>query len=196
MNNPDYLYWAEHHFDIVEQCDFALATSRPMVMQIKNGAIKDPNLYFLAHLSRKQIYAKREHNEQFMWFNLLMQAEHDLSVKPKRDRGCKIKATSLNEILDTCDRHIQNINMTLIDMCNEGDVTETDRFYCKMFADSWSDLRDDVEAMLKKRSIVRKQSPKVNPYVVAKSLKGQAAVQALIDAKIMNKDGTLNKRYS
>jgi hypothetical protein len=65
-----------------------------------------------------------------------------------RERYCKIKATSLEEILVTCNRHIKNINLTLLDLIDNQDGTDTDIFYIDMFRGTWADLRDDVEAML------------------------------------------------
>lgn len=66
-----------------------------------------------------------------------------------RTRYCIIKAKTLEQILDTCNRHISNIGKTGANFVNCEDGTETDWFYISMFRETWSDLRDDVEAMLK-----------------------------------------------
>ncbi|MNK14335.1 hypothetical protein D3C87_324460 [compost metagenome] len=69
----------------------------------------------------------------------------------QRKRYCDIKAHSLEDVLTTCERHIRNIGLTRFDMIEEGDITPTDEFYIKMFKDTWADLRDDVEQILKER---------------------------------------------
>lgn len=66
-----------------------------------------------------------------------------------RKRYCDIKSTSLDEILETANRHIQNITMTELDMINHRDLTPLDRFYVNMFRDTWCDLRDDIIVMKK-----------------------------------------------
>lgn len=72
-----------------------------------------------------------------------------------RKRYCNIKATSLEEVLATCDRHIRNITLTELDLLENEDGTETDWFYINMFRDTWFDLRDDVEALLKEQRSAR-----------------------------------------
>lgn len=67
----------------------------------------------------------------------------------KRQRYCNIKAHSLHDVLTTCERHIHNIALTRFDIIENGDMTATDEFYISMFKDTWSDLRDDVEKILK-----------------------------------------------
>jgi hypothetical protein len=64
------------------------------------------------------------------------------------ERYCEIRATTLEEILEACDRHIRNIGLTQLDYMDNGDGTPTDDFYCRMFRESWADLRDDVRAMI------------------------------------------------
>jgi hypothetical protein len=65
-----------------------------------------------------------------------------------RKRYCSIQATSLEEILETCDRHIRNITCYQHDLIDNQDGTSNDRFYINMFHDTWADLRDDVAKML------------------------------------------------
>ena len=67
------------------------------------------------------------------------------------ERYCDIRATSLEEILATCERHIRNISMTEMDLLAEGDGTESDFWYIEMFRRTWADLRDDVRTMLNER---------------------------------------------
>lgn len=69
----------------------------------------------------------------------------------ERKRYCNIKVHSLQDVLTTCERHIRNIGLTRYDLIEEGDITATDEFYIKMFKDTWSDLRDDIEQILKER---------------------------------------------
>lgn len=66
----------------------------------------------------------------------------------QRKRYCLTKATTLQEILETCDRHIENIRKTHIDLLEEGDGSPTDDFYCSMIREMWKDMRDDVQEML------------------------------------------------
>lgn len=93
-------------------------------------------------------------NDQATWQgtnwlgDVLMRARDRL--QSGRARYCLIRATTLEQILETCDRHIKNIAMTKMDMVQEGDITKTDEFYCDMFRDTWKDLREDVQAMLDK----------------------------------------------
>ena len=68
----------------------------------------------------------------------------------KRERYCLIEATTLEEILKTCERHIKNISLTQGDYIAEGDGGPHDDFYCNMFRNTWADLHDDVQAMIKK----------------------------------------------
>jgi len=82
--------------------------------------------------------------------------------KHRRKRYCDIKATSLEEIRVTAERHITNIGKTLADLIDNGDYTESDLFYINMFRDTWADLRDDVTEMLaqpKKPESPTAQSP-------------------------------------
>ena len=66
-----------------------------------------------------------------------------------RQRYCNIKVHSLNDILETCERHIHNASLMHFDLIDNGDMTPTDVHYIKMFRETWSDLRDDVQQMLK-----------------------------------------------
>ena len=75
-----------------------------------------------------------------------------------RKRYCNIKAKSLEDVLATCYRHIRNINMTEMDLIEEGDGTPTDFWYISMFRETWSDLRDDVEKILKEQGVADPRS--------------------------------------
>lgn len=68
-----------------------------------------------------------------------------------QNRYCNIKATNLEEVLATCDRHIKNINMTHQDLLEGGDGTFADSFYIDMFRKTWTDLRNDVFDILKNK---------------------------------------------
>ena len=68
------------------------------------------------------------------------------------DRYCNFRATTLDEIFATCERHMKNINMTKLDLIQEGDGTETDFFYCDMFFRAWHDLYEDILAMKAKQN--------------------------------------------
>lgn len=84
-------------------------------------------------------------------------------ITAKRERYCDIRATSLQEILSTCDRHIKNIGLTQLDAIENQDETDSDRFYCDMFRRSWQDLRDDVAAILAKEAEEAKNGPAPKP---------------------------------
>jgi len=70
------------------------------------------------------------------------------SASQNTKRYCDIRATSLEEILATCERHIRNSRLMEIDLLREGDGTELDFWYINMFRATWMDLRDDVREML------------------------------------------------
>ncbi len=72
-------------------------------------------------------------------------------AKTERTRYCKIKATSLRDIFNVCNRHIRNIGATRNDLIACEDGSEADFWYCKMFEETWQDLRDDVSKMLEKQ---------------------------------------------
>ena len=65
-------------------------------------------------------------------------------------RYCDIRATSLDEIIETANRHIKNITLTELDLIDCEDGTSTDFWYINMFRDTWRDLRDDAIAMKEK----------------------------------------------
>ena len=67
----------------------------------------------------------------------------------KQLRYCDIKATSLEEVPSTCNRHIANIIKTKLDLFDNDDGTPTDDFYIDMFLGTWVDLRNDVSNILK-----------------------------------------------
>lgn len=66
-----------------------------------------------------------------------------------RQRYCNIKASSLDEILKTCQRHLNNIDLLRYDLIENQDMNETHEFHIKMFKETWADLRDDVQNILK-----------------------------------------------
>lgn len=65
-------------------------------------------------------------------------------------RYCDIRATNMQEIIETCDRHIKNILITQYDLMEEEneEILARDLFYCNMFRDTWNDLREDILAMM------------------------------------------------
>ena len=70
----------------------------------------------------------------------------------KQLRYCDIRATNLEGVLSTCDRHIANIIKTKLDLIDNEDGTSTDDFYIDMFMGTWVDLRNDVSDILKKNN--------------------------------------------
>lgn len=119
---PDHLYWAEHYFK-------QMTRDHPSV----RSSIKIAKM-------------RHAHYEQRMYFAILLQTEYEYDAANKR--YCDIKATNLDEILQTCERHIKNITATRLDLIEEKDITQTDEFYINMFLDTWTDLRDDVKEII------------------------------------------------
>lgn len=82
---------------------------------------------------------------------LLMSARSKLKNDVEQDtRYCLIRATTLQQILDTCKRHLGNIALTEGDLLSEDEYSKTDQFYCGMFRRTWQDLHDDVSKMIDK----------------------------------------------
>jgi hypothetical protein len=71
-----------------------------------------------------------------------------MSSESSTERYCDIRATTLQEVLETCERHVRNITRTEMDLITEGDGTESDFWYIDMFRRTWLDLHADVKAML------------------------------------------------
>jgi len=67
-----------------------------------------------------------------------------------RVRYCNIKATNLKDLLATLNRNIANTIMTKADMLMEGDLTETDAYYCDMLMGILMDLEDDLKEIISK----------------------------------------------
>lgn len=70
------------------------------------------------------------------------------NTEPKR--YCEIRCKSLEDIRDTCRRHIKNAKLMLLDCIDNKDLTDTDDFYLDMQERMWHDLLEDVTAMLNK----------------------------------------------
>lgn len=69
----------------------------------------------------------------------------------ERERYCDVKATTLEEILETCERHIHNTSLIMYDLLDNEDGSDIDQFYLNMISGTWSDLRDDVKQMINDR---------------------------------------------
>lgn len=67
-----------------------------------------------------------------------------------RQRYCNTRATSLEDILTTCERHLHNTTLMHLDFIDNEDITPTDEFYIKMLFGMWGDLREDVQNILQK----------------------------------------------
>ena len=74
----------------------------------------------------------------------------------KPERYCEIRCKSLEDIRDTCTRHIKNAQLMLLGCIDAEDLTETDAFYLDMQERMWHDLLEDVTAMLNKEKEVEK----------------------------------------
>ena len=69
------------------------------------------------------------------------------------NRYCNIECKSLEDIRETCKRHIYNAKLMLLDSVDSGDLTDTDVFYIGLIRNTWNDLLLDVEDMLSKQNI-------------------------------------------
>lgn len=63
-------------------------------------------------------------------------------------RYCNIRCKSLEDIKATCERHIRNNSLTRIDFFDNEDMTRLDEFYLDIILGMWSDMLEDVTAML------------------------------------------------
>ena len=72
------------------------------------------------------------------------------STSTESKRYCEIRCKSLEDIRDTCRRHIKNTQLQLLDCIDAEDLTETDAFYLDIQERMWHDLLEDVTAMLNK----------------------------------------------
>ena len=75
----------------------------------------------------------------------------DKSTSAEPERYCEIRCKSLEDIRDTCTRHIKNTQLMLLGRIDAEDLTETDAFYLDMQERMWYDLLEDVTAMLKEQ---------------------------------------------
>ena len=60
---------------------------------------------------------------------------------------------TLEDIRDTCRRHIKNTQLMLLGCIDAEDLTDTDAFYLDMQERMWNDLLQDVNKMLKEREV-------------------------------------------
>jgi len=65
------------------------------------------------------------------------------------DRYCEIRCKSLEDIRNTCKRHIKNTHNAMLDFIDNEDITDTDAYYLDMIERMWNDLLQDVNKMLK-----------------------------------------------
>lgn len=68
-----------------------------------------------------------------------------------KERYCNIECKSLEDIRDTCRRHIKNTQLMLLDCIDAEDLTDTDAYYLDMIERMWYDLLQDVNKMLKEQ---------------------------------------------
>ena len=74
------------------------------------------------------------------------------STSAESKRYCEIRCKSLEDIRDTCTRHIKNTQYRRdIGCIDEEDLTDTGAFYLDMQERMWHDLLEDVTAMLKEK---------------------------------------------
>ena len=77
------------------------------------------------------------------------------STSTKPERYCEIRCKSLEDIRDTCRRHIKNTQIMLLGCIDAEDLTDTDAFYLDMQERErmWYDLLEDVTVMLKEQEV-------------------------------------------
>ena len=73
------------------------------------------------------------------------------STSTESKRYCEIRCKSLEDIRDTCRRHIKNTQLMLLGCIDADDLTDTDAFYLDMQERMWHDLLEDVTTMLKEQ---------------------------------------------
>ena len=65
-----------------------------------------------------------------------------------KESYCNIECKTLEDIRDTCRRHIKNTQLMLLGCIDAEDLTDTDAFYLDMIERMWNDLLQDVNKML------------------------------------------------
>lgn len=75
------------------------------------------------------------------------------STSTESKRYCEIRCKSLEDIRDTCTRHIENAQLMLLGCIDAEDLTEADAFYLDMQERMWRDLLEDVTAMLNEKEV-------------------------------------------
>ena len=75
------------------------------------------------------------------------------STSTEPERYCEIRCKSLEDIRDTCIRHIKNTQLQLLGCIDAEDLTEADAFYLDMQERMWYDLLEDVTEMLKEQEV-------------------------------------------
>ena len=69
-----------------------------------------------------------------------------------KERYCNIECKSLEDIRDTCRRHIKNAQLMLLGCIDAEDLTDTDAYYLDMIERMWNDLLQDVTKMLEEKN--------------------------------------------
>lgn len=62
-------------------------------------------------------------------------------------RYCSIECKSLEDVQQTCIRHIQNTQKMLLDCIDNADLTDTDAFYLDTMEKMWHDLLQERELL-------------------------------------------------
>ena len=69
------------------------------------------------------------------------------------NRYCNIECKSLEDIRETCKRHIRNAQVSLLDCIDAEDLTDNDSFYLDLIEHMWHDLLLDVEKMIQEQKV-------------------------------------------
>lgn len=85
--------------------------------------------------------------EQSAWFAGISQSN------PYGNRYCNIECKSLEDIRETCKRHISNAKVSLLDCIDAEDLTDNDSFYLDLIEHMWHDLLLDVEKMIQEQKV-------------------------------------------
>lgn len=71
----------------------------------------------------------------------------------QQDRYCNIECKSLEDIRETCKRHIHNAQVSLLDCIDAEDFTDNDFIYLNLIEHTWHDLLLDVEKMIQEQKV-------------------------------------------
>lgn len=57
----------------------------------------------------------------------------------------KVTIRRVEDIIELCKHHLENISKTELDLIENQDMTKTDEFYINMFRQTWQNLLNAIE---------------------------------------------------